>query len=290
VPYCFNILNTGPSHISVLYKKITKASPGVFTKLFIEQRSNKNKNKLKRRKLFGNIKPTKKMYLYWPRPRLYGSIQEEPQILDMNLNEFNIKKLQFLKHVSKTNEEIKTLEKSTKNQSENELWKVERSIRLTASNFGNVCKLRTTTSRKNTIKSKSILYNTFSGNSSTKYGIKNEPIARISFEKEINLKIKPAGLFIDTTNHILAASPDGLIEDDGIIEIKYPYTIKDLTPENAIQCGKLKFATDVDGKLNLKTNDNYYYQIHGQLHITQRSYCYFILWSSKGMLIMFIVL
>ncbi|XP_060858281.1 uncharacterized protein LOC132935681 [Metopolophium dirhodum] len=273
-------LNAGPSHISVLHKKITKASPGVFTKRFIEQRSNKNKNKLKRRQLFGNSKSTKKVYNGPDRD--YGCIQEEPQILDMDPKEFNIKKIKFLERVSKTNEEIKTLEESTKNQSESELWKVERSIRLTASNFGKVCKLRLTTSRKNTVKS--ILYNTFSGNLSTNYGIENEPIARISFEKVINLKIKPAGLFVDKTYHFLAASPDGLIEDDGIIEIKCPYTIKDLTPEDAIQNGKLKFATVIDGKLNLKTNDNYYYQIQGQLHITQRAYCYFVVWSSKGML------
>lgn len=268
-------LNTGPSHISILHKKMTKASPGVFTKRFIEQR----KTKLRRRQLFGNTKSTKKTYIGPDRD--YGCIQEEPQILDMEPKEFNIKKLQFLERLSKTNEEIKTIEKSTKNQSESDLWRAERSIRLTASNFGKVCKLRVTTSRKNIVKS--ILYNTFAGNSSTNYGIENEPIARISFEKEINIKIKPAGLFIDTTYHFLAASPDGLIENDGIVEIKCPYTIKDLTPEDAIQCGKLKFATVIDGKLNLKTNDNYYYQVQGQLHITQRSYCYFVLWSSKGM-------
>uniref|UniRef100_A0A2S2PQZ9 Uncharacterized protein n=1 Tax=Schizaphis graminum TaxID=13262 RepID=A0A2S2PQZ9_SCHGA len=273
-------LNTGPSHISILHKKMTKSSPGVFTKRFIEQRSNKNNTKLKRRQLFGNIKPSKKTYIGPDRD--YGCIQEESQILDMEPKEFNIKKLQFLKRLSKTNEEIKILEKSTKNQSESDLWKAERSIRLTASNFGKVCKLRVTTSRKNTVKT--ILYNAFSGNSSTNYGIENEPIARISFEKEINLKIKPAGLFVDKTYNFLAASPDGLIDDDGIVEIKCPYTIKDLTPEDAIQCGKLKFATLIDGKLNLKTNDNYYYQIQGQLHVTQRSYCYFVLWSSKGML------
>lgn len=139
----------------------------------------------------------------------------------MDPKEFIVKKIKILESLSKTNDEIKTLEESTKNQSESELWKVERSIRLTASNFGKVCKLRATTSRKNTVKS--ILYNTFSGNLSTNYGIENEPIAKMSFEKVINLKIKPAGLFVDKTYLFLAASPDGLIEDDGIIEIKCPY-------------------------------------------------------------------
>ncbi|KAL4126769.1 hypothetical protein QTP88_010978 [Uroleucon formosanum] len=140
-----------PSHISVLHKKITKASPGVFTKRFIEQRSNKKKTKLKRRQLFGNSKSSKEVYNGPDRD--YGCIQEELQILDMDPKEFNVKKIKFLESLSKTNDEIKTLEESTKNQSESELWKVERSIRLTASNFGKVCKLRATTSRKNTVKS-----------------------------------------------------------------------------------------------------------------------------------------
>jgi hypothetical protein len=52
---------------------------------------------------------------------------------------------------------------------------------------------------------------------STNYGIENEPIARIFFEKVIQLKIKPAGLFVDKTYNFLAASPDGLIKDDGIV-------------------------------------------------------------------------
>jgi hypothetical protein len=238
---------------------------------------NKNKTKLKRRQLFENCKPIKKVYIGPDRD--YGCIQEEPQMIDMDPKEFDIKKLKILEHVSKTNEEIKTLEESTKNQSESELWKVERSIRLTASNFGKVCKLRAITSRKNTVKS--ILYNKLSGSLSTNYAIENEPIARISFEKVIQLKIKPAGLFADKTYNFLAASPDGLIEDDGIVEIKCPYNIKDLTSEDAMQCVKLKFATVIDGKLSLKTN-NYYYQIQGQLHITQRSYCYFVVWSPKG--------
>jgi len=98
----------------------------------------------------------------------------------------------------------------------------------------------------------------------------------------INLKIKPASLFVDETYYFLAASPDGIIENDGIIEIKCPYTIKDLILEDAIQNRKLKFTTVINGKLNLKTNDNYYYQIQGQLHITQRAFCYFVVWSSKG--------
>jgi len=98
---------------------------------------------LKRRQLFRNSKPTKKVYVGPDQD--YGCIQEEPQILDMDEKEFNIKKLTFLESVLKTNDEIKTLEESTKNQSESELesrekcttdrFKFWKSLQTTSNNF-----------------------------------------------------------------------------------------------------------------------------------------------------------
>lgn len=43
----------------------------------------------------------------------------------------------------------------------------------------------------------------------------------------------PCGLFVDKMLMFLAASPDGLIDDDSIAEIKCPVSIKDYTPEEA---------------------------------------------------------
>lgn len=80
----------------------------------------------------------------------------------------------------------------------------------------------------------------------------------------------------------LAASPDGLIEDNSIIEIKCPSTIKECTPEEAVNCKKLKYMVYHDGKLVLKKTDNYYYQVQGQLNITEKMFCYFMVWSPKG--------
>lgn len=45
----------------------------------------------------------------------YGCTDEENQPLDMGPEEFNIKNLQFIDKLSKTKEEIKTLEQLTKN-------------------------------------------------------------------------------------------------------------------------------------------------------------------------------
>lgn len=40
----------------------------------------------------------------------------------------------------------------------------------------------------------------------------------------------PTGLFVDKQLQFLAASSDGLIEDDRIVEIKCPQSIKNLIP------------------------------------------------------------
>lgn len=62
--------------------------------------------------------------------------------LDMDENEYEEKKMEFMRNkIIKNKDEIKLIEKSTKLQSECELWRKERRIRLTASNFGKICKL-----------------------------------------------------------------------------------------------------------------------------------------------------
>lgn len=109
----------------------------------------------------------------------------------------------------------------------------ERQHRLTASNFGKVCKLRPTTSTKNTVKQ--TLYSNFKGNTYTKHGLQYEGIAIAKFETTMGLKVDKCGLFIHERLPFLAASPDGLIGKDGIIEVKCPATaVKYSTIKEAI--------------------------------------------------------
>jgi hypothetical protein len=72
--------------------------------------------------------------------------------LDMDGNDYEKIKLEYMNNkIIKNIDEIKFTEKSTTLQSECELWHKERKIRLTASNFGKICKLRLSTSRANTV-------------------------------------------------------------------------------------------------------------------------------------------
>lgn len=87
---------------------------------------------------------------------------------------------------------------------------------------------------------------------------------------------------MDVDLPFLAASPDGLVGENSIIEIKCPFSIKDFTPQDAHEQKKLKYIDMQKDELVLKKTHLYYYQVQGQLHITRRQFCYFIVWTPKG--------
>lgn len=106
----------------------------------------------------------------------------------------------------------------TRRQNECVEWHLHRKKRLTASFFGKICKLRPKTSRAKTVSS--ILYGSFSGNDATKYGIQNEENAKSTLSNILNKTIRPSGLIINNNIPFLAASPDGIIDEDSLVEIK----------------------------------------------------------------------
>ncbi|RYA68652.1 lambda exonuclease family protein, partial [Enterobacter cloacae complex sp. 2DZ2F20B] len=114
------------------------------------------------------------------------------------------------------------------------MWAKEREIRVTASNFGRIYKLRPTTAIAKTVES--LLYSTFRGNSHTYYGQQSEEKAVKCFEINKNIKTERCGLFISKQFPYLAASPDRVLEDrSGLVEIKCPSKSQDLCPEEAIR-------------------------------------------------------
>ncbi|KAK5639647.1 hypothetical protein RI129_012139 [Pyrocoelia pectoralis] len=154
--------------------------------------------------------------------------------------------------------------------------------RLTASHFGKVGKLKKTTSTANTVKA--ILYQEFLGSSATQYGIQNENRAIAQFQEISGLKVRSCGLFVDPKYPFLAASPDGLVGDDAIVEVKCPYNSRMSTPKEATENNITKFLMiDSSGDLQLKNNDNFMHQVQGQLNISNTSKCYFIVWTPKDL-------
>lgn len=85
----------------------------------------------------------------------------------MSKDEYLREENKFLNNLKLSIHEIEEVERKTVGQQNNTLWQKYRKSRLTASNFGKVCKLRASTSRANTVKS--ILYDIFQGNSATRF-------------------------------------------------------------------------------------------------------------------------
>lgn len=86
---------------------------------------------------------------------------------DMPHEEYLRKKKNLLNTLKLTIKEIEEVERKTVGQQNNPEWQKYRKSRLTASNFGKVCKLKATTSRANTVKT--LLYNNFQGNSAVRF-------------------------------------------------------------------------------------------------------------------------
>lgn len=107
----------------------------------------------------------------------------------------------------------------------------------------------------------------FTGNAATEYGTFHEKIAKMDYEMKHVFYKEAQEVGFYTFQDWLGASPDGLIGDDGLIEIKCPYGQRDKTPP--------VFK-------NIKQQMHYYAQIQVQLFVTQRTICAFYQWSPHG--------
>lgn len=95
------------------------------------------------------------------------------------------------------------------------------------------------------------------------------------YEQKTGIVCDAAGLHIHKKIQYLAASPDDLVGAEGLIEIKSPYNLRNSDPNIC----KFEFLNP-DG--SIKITHDYYYQIQGQLEITNRLWCDLIIHTFKG--------
>ncbi|CAG9765886.1 unnamed protein product [Ceutorhynchus assimilis] len=229
--------NSRGNLLHVVHKKITGRSPGTFTTRLLKRRENsRTKVRPKKRKLFTVQEADAEYGLEASKPKIEIESTEMEKLKDQYLEELRIA----------SSEEVFS---STINQSLSQAWFLERRKRLTASNFGRICNLRATTDKQKV--AKSILSPTFQGNRYTEYGIANanELKAIAQLEQMVFTKINKSGLFVSKDYPFLAASPDGLLENDGLVEIKCPFVARNSTPEQAIESKTIKFAHLENGNL-----------------------------------------
>ena len=169
------------------------------------------------------------------------------------------------------------LERQTVGQNNNKVWKRQHSLRITASNFGAIC---TATERKDLHKLASHLVSPKPfWSPATQHGIKYEAVAVKAFEQELKVDTAECGLFVCEAKPWLAASPDRIVSDTTILEVKCPFSSRD----KLITCETVPYLQSVDGSLQLKPDHPYYYQVQGQLLCTARHSCYFCVYTLKDM-------
>ncbi|CAG2226881.1 unnamed protein product [Mytilus edulis] len=131
-----------------------------------------------------------------------------------------------------SDEDITSIQTITVNQSKSKQWLYERCKRLTSSNFGRICKATDRTDFHKLALSytrSSALYT-----AAIKHGRQYEPVAIEKYESITKLETVKCGLFVSKMHPFLAASPDGLTENNTLLEIKCPYTARNelITPKS----------------------------------------------------------
>lgn len=158
---------------------------------------------MKRRKLFPEIRKTK---------RTDGPDAEygmaEPLIDSLTQQEIEERKKKFLETLNHSN--LQQIEEDTREQCDSQNWYKERRTRLTASRYGQICKMRSDTSCKNTVYN--ILYGTEPHTKSIQYGRDMEANAHQKFEQITNEHVVRCGLVVDPDIPFLAASSIFLVE------------------------------------------------------------------------------
>jgi putative phage-type endonuclease len=101
-------------------------------------------------------------------------------------------------------------------------------------------------------------------NSAMQWGTETEPLARLSYEVANNVLVDEVG-FVPHPSIIMAgASPDGLVGDDGLLEIKCPNT-----------------ATHIETLLSQTVPGRYNTQMQFQMACTGRSWCDFVSFDNR---------
>lgn len=151
-------------------------------------------------------------------------------------------------------------------------WFAIRLGKVTASRVGEVCaKTRTGYSAQRANYMLELLCERLTGNKEDKYvtaamqrGIELEPFARVEYEIQSKNVVTKAGFYNHPTIQASGASPDGLIGDDGLIEIKCPNS-----------------STHVQFLQSGKPDKKYIMQMQWQMACTGRKWCDFVSYDDR---------
>ena len=139
------------------------------------------------------------------------------------------------------------------------------------------CLIRPTTSPTKAI-SKVLMYNDRAPTKAMKEGIEAESRIISEFEKDTGLTVHKSGFVISETHPFLGASPDGIIDNHTIVEVKNIQVKEGESHEDAM-C-RLGVYKKNGSAIEINKNHGYYHQIQQQLFCTQSNSCHFIVSSA----------
>lgn len=150
---------------------------------------------------------------------------------DISEEEMTVKKQRILNALQADN--IHEIQLATVGQHDNARWFEVRRNRLTASLFGRICQRRDATPCHSFVKN--LLYSSHHLTTpGILYGRLHEKTAIEKYQELKNVKVSPSGFFISEELPYLGASPDGLVAENGLVEVKCLYSVRDKNIREAV--------------------------------------------------------
>ena len=107
-------------------------------------------------------------------------------------------------------------------------WQEQRKLRITGSRLGAILGLSPWQKTKDVLREMVRQYHgaesEFVGGPHIDHGVNNEQRALLCFMRESGLNVEECGFF--AYGEMLGASPDGLTSDEGVLELKVPYSLR----------------------------------------------------------------
>lgn len=95
------------------------------------------------------------------------------------------------------------------------------------------------------------------------WGVNNEAEAIKAFTNLTAKTVQETGLWLDGSG-ILGASPDGIVDEDSVLEVKCPYTERNMTMEEAVNTSpNFCLKKTESGQYALKEEHVYWHQVQG---------------------------
>lgn len=211
-------------------------------------------------------------------------------------------------HLVVSQEKVAETAFATSGQRENSLWAAVRKLRFTASNFGQI--LAAANRNRLTVSLKKRLMSAYNleKRAPIQWGVTHEKNGIEDYCKKGGVTVVQTGIWLHESG-VLGASPDGFVQGDfnssgivhqqmidqpalspDIVEVKCPYTARDLTITEACQSiTGFYLEMSTDGRITLKQSHDYWHQIQGQLYLTGAQCCDLAVWTKKDLQVIRVV-